>query len=107
MELSEQHCVPCEGGMPPMSEEGIAKNLLLVPTWQLKDGRLYRKFEFTTFPESIAFVDTIVPIAEKEGHHPDIAIFYNVVEVTLWTHAVGGLSVNDFILASKIDKLRP
>ncbi|MCR4274818.1 MAG: 4a-hydroxytetrahydrobiopterin dehydratase [Candidatus Campbellbacteria bacterium] len=105
MELSQQHCVPCEGGMPPMSEEGIAKNLLLVPTWSLKEGRLYKKFQFKTFPESVAFVNAIMPIAEKEGHHPDISIFYNVVELSLWTHAVDGLSVNDFILASKIDTL--
>jgi 4a-hydroxytetrahydrobiopterin dehydratase len=105
MELAQQKCVPCEGGMPPMSQEGIAKNLPLVPKWELQDGRLVRICMFKDFVEAMTFVNKVAVIAESEGHHPDLSIFYNKVAIALWTHAVGGLSVNDFILAAKINEI--
>ena len=88
-----------------MSDEGIKKNLPLVPGWELQDGRLVRLFLFKDFKEAMVFVNRVADIAEQEGHHPDLSIFYNKVAVALWTHAVGGLSVNDFILASKINEI--
>lgn len=88
-----------------MSEEGIAKNLPLVPGWSVADGKLVRTFTFKDFKEAMVFVNAVASIAEQEGHHPDISIFYNKVDIVLWTHAVGGLSVNDFILAAKINNM--
>lgn len=105
MELSQQKCVPCEGGMPAMSQEGIEKNLPLVPGWELQDDRLVRLFVFKDFVEAMVFVNAVAGIAEHEGHHPDLSIFYNKVAIALSTHAVNGLSVNDFILAAKINEI--
>ncbi len=105
MNLAQQKCVPCEGGMPPMADVDIQKNLPLVPTWTLKDGKLYKKFTFKDFKESMQFVSTVADIAERDAHHPDIEIFYDTVELTLWTHAVGGLSMNDFVVAAQVDEL--
>ena len=106
--LSRKKCIPCEGGTLPLTHNE-AQVLLgkLDSEWMLIDDAhmLARTFKFKNFVQTMKFVNEVARIAEEEGHHPDIAIFYNVVELTLWTHAVGGLSVNDFILASKIDTL--
>lgn len=105
MNLVEKHCVPCKGGTPPLGEVEIRNLSGQVPSWTLKEGHLYRSFKFKRFLEAIDFVNSIARIVEEEGHHPDISIHYNRVEVELWTHAIKGLSENDFILASKIDRL--
>jgi 4a-hydroxytetrahydrobiopterin dehydratase len=108
MELTQKHCVPCEGGTPPFTaeqEDGYTKE---VPAWTLdREGvhKLRKRFSFKNFKEAIAFVNRVADVAEIEGHHPDIRIVYNKVEFELFTHAVGGLSENDFIMAAKIDKL--
>jgi 4a-hydroxytetrahydrobiopterin dehydratase len=73
--------------------------------WRLEDNEIERKFKFKDFKEAIAFVNKVAEIAESEGHHPEIEINYNRVKIELTTHAVKGLSENDFILAAKIDKL--
>ncbi len=105
--LRQKHCVPCEGGVEPFDE---AKIQVYMPglslSWVVTDGKkISHQFKFKNFPEAIAFVDTIVPVAEAEGHHPDIHVYYNKVTIELWTHAIGGLSENDFILAAKIESL--
>jgi len=105
MKLVEKHCLPCEGGTPPLQDREIKELITQVPSWSLKEGHLYRSFKFERFLEAIDFVNSIARIAEEEGHHPDISIHYNRVEVQVWTHAIKGLSENDFILASKIDRL--
>lgn len=108
MNLTKKHCVPCEGGTLPLSNEAEDTLHKEVPDWfLLTDGnhKIRKQFHFKTFPEAIAFVNKIVPIAEAEGHHPDIYIFYNKVQLDLFTHAVGGLSENDFIMAAKINQL--
>ncbi len=108
MSLIDQHCVPCEGGMPPLVDTKEDELLLEIPKWLLlRNGthRLRRQFKFKDFKGSIAFVNKVAELAEKEGHHPDITIFYNKVQLDLFTHAVGGLSENDFIMASKGDLL--
>jgi 4a-hydroxytetrahydrobiopterin dehydratase len=78
-----------------------------VPGWRVDPGgsRLHRRFDFTSFPATIAFVDRMADLAEAEGHHPDFCVHYKLLDVTLTTHAIGGLSENDFILAAKIDSL--
>lgn len=112
MDLSTKHCVPCEGGMPPLTDEKEDELKASTPDWILlrNDGqtvvhKLRRQFSFADFKEAIAFVNKVAEVAESEGHHPDIYIFYNKVQIELFTHAVGGLSENDFIMASKIDKI--
>lgn len=108
MDLTKKHCVPCEGGMPPLSSEKEEQLIKQVSNWLLlRDGtrRIRRMFTFKNFKEAIAFVNKVADLAESEGHHPDIKIVYNKVQLDLFTHAVGGLSENDFIMASKIDRL--
>ncbi len=108
MDLNQKHCVPCEEGGDPLSEVKEEELKKEIPDWiLLRDGThmLRRQFKFKDFKEAMAFVNKVAEIAEKEGHHPDIYIFYNKVQIDLFTHAVGGLHENDFIMASKINKL--
>ncbi len=107
MELTKQRCVPCEGGTRPLDGAQVQPLLSQVPGWQVDaDGRrLQRRIELPSFPATIALVDRIADLAEAEGHHPDFCVHYKVLELTLTTHAIGGLSENDFILAAKIDRL--
>jgi 4a-hydroxytetrahydrobiopterin dehydratase len=106
-ELSRKSCVPCRGGIPPLGEEEARKLAAATPEWSVVENgtRLVRKFEFADFRAAMEFVNRVAEIAEQEGHHPDIAIHWNKVELTLWTHKIGGLHENDFILASKVDRL--
>lgn len=105
MNLSEKRCIPCEGGTPPLEEAEIKDLVGKIPSWSLQNGHLQMTFKFKNFVEAIDFVNSVAKIAEDEGHHPYISIRYNRVDLDLWTHAIKGLSENDFILASKIDKL--
>ena len=105
MDLTQKKCIPCEAGTPPLEESKVNELLKEIPTWQLKDGHLYKKFKFKNFVESMKFVNKIADIAENEGHHPDFCVHYNKVEIELFTHAIKGLSENDFILAAKIDEI--
>ena len=97
----------CEGGTPPLDAEKIKEYLAeLGGGWEAVDGKKIKKeFKFKDFKEAMVFVNNIAETAESEGHHPDIHIFYNQVRIELWTHAVGGLSENDFIMAAKLDGL--
>lgn len=106
--LTKKNCVPCESGDPPLPDEKEDELKTQVQDWLLlRDGthRLRRQFRFKNFKEAMNFVNKVAQIADSEGHHPDIYIFYNKVQLDLFTHAVGGLSENDFILASKIDEM--
>lgn len=105
MDLTSKHCIPCEGGVPPFTSEEIGKYKEEISSdWQVLDNKkLERKFKFQDFKEAMQFINKVAELAEKEQHHPDIKIFYNLVTITLWTHAISGLSENDFIMASKID----
>lgn len=107
MDLVSKHCVPCEGGTSPFTKERIQEYAPRVPDWEvLGDKKIAREFKFKNFPEAMQFLNKVAEIAEAEGHHPDIHVFYNRVKLELWTHAVGGLSENDFILAAKINALQ-
>jgi 4a-hydroxytetrahydrobiopterin dehydratase len=105
MELTNKRCVPCEGGMPALGTSRVDELLSQVPGWRVEANALHRRFKLATFPSAMAFVDRMAQLAESEGHHPDFCVHYDVVDVTLTTHAVHGLSENDFILAAKIDQL--
>jgi 4a-hydroxytetrahydrobiopterin dehydratase len=76
-----------------------------VPGWDLRESTLTRRFKLRDFSAAMAFVNRVAGLAEAEGHHPDFAVHYSTVDVTIWTHAVGGLSENDFILAAKLDRI--
>jgi|SRR3989344_26327 len=108
MDLSKKHCVPCEGGMPPLPEEKENELLKQTPNWSILRDKTHmtrRVFTFKNFKDAMVFVNKIADLAENEGHHPDIKITYNKVRLDLFTHVVGGLSENDFIIASKINLL--
>ncbi|SRR5258708_3663393 len=108
MDLNAKHCVPCEEGTEPLSDGKEEELLNEIPQWLLlRDGthKIRRQFKFKNFKEAMIFVNKVAETAESEGHHPSISIFYNVVQLDLFTHASGGLSENDFILASKINRL--
>ncbi|MDR3639232.1 MAG: 4a-hydroxytetrahydrobiopterin dehydratase [Isosphaeraceae bacterium] len=107
-ELRRKSCVACEGGIPPLSVEQARALLPSVEGWSLThDGqRIRRSWVARNFQAGIDFFDKVAALAEEEGHHPDLHLEgYRNVSVELWTHAIGGLSENDFILAAKINAL--
>jgi 4a-hydroxytetrahydrobiopterin dehydratase len=96
--------------MPPLDDAAVKKMLGQVSGWELRSQpdetpRIARQLRFDDFLAAMAFVDKMAALAEEQGHHPDFCVHYSQVDVTLWTHAIGGLSENDFILASKIDAI--
>lgn len=104
--LAKKRCVPCEGNTAPMTEDEIHHHLSLVSGWRYISEKqaIAKQFVFNNFAEAMRFVDTVASIAEEEGHHPDIYLHdWKYVDITLSTHAINGLSENDFILAAKID----
>jgi 4a-hydroxytetrahydrobiopterin dehydratase len=104
--LAERKCAPCQGGVEPLTSEAAQPLLAeLNDAWKIEDGVLVRQFKFRDFKEAMKFVNQVADIAEEEGHHPDIHISWNRVRMELVTHAIGGLSDNDFIVAAKTDKL--
>jgi len=107
-ELTKRRCKPCEGGVPPLDSETVRQlTQALNPAWRLsEDGKsIVRWFEFAGYHRTISFVNALAWIAEDEGHHPDLQVHYGKVEVLYTTHAINGLSENDFICAAKIDRL--
>ncbi len=103
--LLKKKCVPCEKGTKPLSRVDAEDYAIEQPGWILNDNatRISKEYKFADFIGAINFVERVADIAEEEGHHPDIHIHYNHVTLELWTHKIDGLSVNDFILAAKID----
>ena len=107
--LLKKKCVPCEGGsIDPFLPEEVRNYMPDVPAWKLSEDSksISREYKFKDFIGAVNFVNNIADIAEAEGHHPDIHIYYNKVHLDLSTHAIGGLSENDFIVAAKIDAVR-
>jgi 4a-hydroxytetrahydrobiopterin dehydratase len=106
--LESRHCVKCEPGTPPLASSEIGALLGRLDGWTIEetDGhlRLAKRYKFKGFMPAVAFVNRIAPIAEAEGHHPDLLVSWGSATVYLWTHAAGGLTENDFILAAKIDQ---
>ena len=102
--LISKKCVPCEGGAKSLREEDALRYLRDIPGWVLTHGKIAKDFSFKNFKEAMAFTNKVGDVAEKENHHPDILIHgWNKVRLELSTHAIGGLSENDFILAAKIN----
>ena len=106
MDLLQKKCTPCEGGTQPFGTPEINGFMArLSEPWQTDSQKIWKEFTFPDFRASMKFVNAIADIAEAEGHHPDIYIFYNKVKVELSTYAIGGLSEHDFIMAAKILKV--
>ena len=107
-QLTTKKCVPCEGGVPAFSPEEAKQQVEKLPGWKLTaDGqRIRREWTVKNFMAGINFFGDVAKLAEAEQHHPDLHLAgYRNVAIEIWTHAIGGLSENDFILAAKIDKL--
>ena len=107
-DLVTRKCEPCEGGVPPLEPDAIAQLLpALDDGWQVTDDgkSIVRTFTFAGYHRTISFVNAVAWIAEGEGHHPDLTVHYGKVIVLYTTHAIDGLSENDFICAAKIDRL--
>lgn len=105
MDLTTKKCQPCEGNTPKLKREEVTKLLKELEGWKLQSGKITKTFSFKNFMHAIGFVNEMAVLAEDEGHHPDFSVHYNKVDVSIWTHAINGLSENDFILAAKIDQL--
>jgi len=106
--LAQKHCQPCEGGVEKLTPQQVEPLLAQVPNWQLSSvgNAIERKVTFRNFVSALAFINRVGEIAEEEQHHPDLHLTgYRHVKVEVMTHAIGGLSENDFILAAKIDLL--
>jgi 4a-hydroxytetrahydrobiopterin dehydratase len=106
--LADKTCVPCKGGVPPLKGEELAGFSKQVPDWDVVDEhQLHREFRFPDFKQALEFVNRLGALAEEQGHHPDISLTWGKVGITIWTHKVDGLTESDFILAAKINRLRP
>lgn len=104
-ELASRSCVPCRGGVPPLTPEEIRPLHGQVAAWRVVDNHhLSREFRFADFATALHFVNAVGEIAEAQGHHPDIQLAWGRVGVDIWTHKINGLTESDFILAAKIDQ---
>lgn len=105
MGLSEKNCVPCRGGVPPLTTAEIQPLATQVESWSVVDNHhLAKEFKFNDFTDALSFVNRVGAIAEEQGHHPDIYLAWGKARVSIWTHKINGLSESDFILAAKIDE---
>jgi 4a-hydroxytetrahydrobiopterin dehydratase len=103
--LHTKHCRPCESGTPPLDKVKISALLQRLDGWQQTESRILKTYQFKNFHQTMAFVNAVAWIAHREGHHPDLHVGFNRCEVSYTTHAIAGLSENDFICAAKIDAL--
>ncbi len=104
-DLSKGRCKPCEGGVPPLTDDAAVAMMAALPGWQ-RDGNIISKtYSFANYYETMAFANATAWISHREDHHPDLAVGWGQCTVSYTTHAIGGLSENDFICAAKIDAL--
>jgi 4a-hydroxytetrahydrobiopterin dehydratase len=103
--LSDKRCVPCEGGVPPLKSAETAALLKKLDGWEISDGVLRKTFRFKDYYQTMAFVNASAWVSNREDHHPDMLVSYNQCVVSYLTHAIKGLSENDFICAAKLDAL--
>ena len=104
--LSQKKCLPCEGGVAAMSVSDINKMMSSIPGWVYENEHLQRSWKFKNHYEAMAWINAIAYISHTENHHPYITVGYNDVLVEYWTHAIDGISENDFICAAKINQLQ-
>jgi 4a-hydroxytetrahydrobiopterin dehydratase len=104
-DLARKKCKPCEGGVAPYNEQQAKELLKQLKAWIIEDGKLVKLYPFKNYYETMAFVNALAWISHREDHHPDLQVGYNKCRVEYSTHAIGGLSENDFICAAKADAL--
>ena len=104
-DLAQKKCKPCEGGVSPLQPPEIEQLLQQLKGWQFKDGVITRTYEFKNYYQTMALVNAAAWVSHREDHHPDMAVGYSKCKVDYSTHAIGGLSENDFICAAKLDAL--
>ncbi len=105
-QLSEKTCIPCRGGVPALNADQIKPLTEQVPDWKvIENHHLLAEYFFVDFANALAFVDRVGAMAEEQGHHPDIALSYGKVGLTVWTHKIDGLTESDFIFAAKASDL--
>lgn len=104
-DLANKQCKPCEGGVPPLSPDEASKLMQQLEGWSLANNKISKTFEFKNYYQTMAFVNAVAWISHREDHHPDMAVGYNKCHIEYTTHAINGLSENDFICAAKIDWL--
>ena len=106
--LSQKKCEPCSGKTPKLNFEETSKYLSELNSWSINDKQemIFKKFKFNTFNQALDFANKVGEIAENESHHPDLSLGWGYCLVMIHTHAIKGLSVNDFVLAAKIDELK-
>jgi 4a-hydroxytetrahydrobiopterin dehydratase len=107
IKLKEKKCIPCEGGTLPLTQEEISDYRKQInKEWNvIDDKKISKEYAFVNYRHTMDFVNKVADLAEKEGHHPVMHVFYGRLQIELWTHAIEGLSENDFIMAAKIDDL--
>ncbi len=104
-DLTNKQCKPCEGGVPPLTQDEARALLKQLDSWELNDNIISKTFAFKNYYQVLAFVNAVAWMTHREDHHPDMAVGYNKCRVEYSTHAIGGLSENDFICAAKVDAL--
>lgn len=106
MSLADKTCVPCKGGVPALKGARIDSLKSELPGWDVIDEHhLHRAFKFPDFQKALDFVNRVGAIAEEQGHHPDVLLAWGKAEITIFTHAINGLTESDFVLAAKIDRI--
>ena len=104
--LASRRCEPCRGAVPPLSAEDLRSLLAQLDGWEVADGHhLAKVYRFRDFATALEFANRAGAVAEEEKHHPDLLVAWGRVEVSIWTHAIDGLTESDFILAAKLDRL--
>lgn len=104
-EFKERHCKPCKGGVKPMEEKEIREKLKSIDGWEYTNGALTKTFKFKDYYKTMAFVNAIAWLAHREEHHPMMVVEYKTCHVRYFTHAIQGISENDFICAAKVNAL--
>ncbi len=104
-ELADKKCRPCEGGVAPYSDAEARAMLSQLEGWAIENGRLVKVFPFRDYYQTMAFVNAVAWVSHREDHHPELVVSYNKCRIEYWTHAIDGLSENDFICAAKCDAI--
>ncbi len=106
-QLADKRCIPCRGGIPPLTAEEIKPLLDQLEGWSVVDNHHLQKLvQFPDFKTALDFTNQVGTLAEEEDHHPDIYLAWGKVELTLWTHKIDGLTESDFVMAAKVDQIR-